>query len=109
VGSVIDAGIASGANQLAGLVFDLRDDLAYRKQALQLAAQEARSKAEALASALNLQLGEVLEIREEGGPAAYPVERRFAAPAAAGTPIQPGQVQVNAGISVRFRLMGPSR
>ncbi|MGE5256789.1 MAG: SIMPL domain-containing protein [Hyphomicrobiales bacterium] len=109
VGSVIDAGIASGANQLAGLVFDLRDDLPYRKQALQLAAQEARSKAEALATALNLQLGDVLEVREEGGPAVYPVERRFAAPAAAGTPIQPGQVQVNAAVSVRFRLMGPSK
>lgn len=109
VGSVIDAGIAAGANQLAGLVFDIRDDLKYRKQALQLAAQEARSKAEALASALNLQMGEVLEIREEGGPAVYPVERRFAAPAAAGTPIQPGQVQVNASVSVRFKLVSPSK
>jgi len=109
VGIVIDAGIAAGANQLAGLVFDIRDDLKYRRQALQLAAQEARSKAEALASALNLQLGEVLEIREEGGPAVYPVERRFAAPAAAGTPVQPGQVQVNAGVSVRFKLVSPSK
>lgn len=109
VGGVIDAGIAAGANQLSGLAFDLRDDLKHRKQALQLAAQEARTKAEAMASALNLQLGEVLEIREEGGPALHPAERRFAAPAAAGTPIQPGQVQVAASVSVRFRLMGPSK
>lgn len=109
VGGVIDAGIAAGANQLSGLAFDLRDDLKHRKQALQLAAQEARSKAEAIASALNLQLGEVLEIREEGGPAVHPVERRFAASAAAGTPIQPGQVQVSASVSVRFRLVGPSK
>jgi uncharacterized protein YggE len=109
VGGVIDAGIAAGANQLNNLSFDLRDDLKYRKQALQLAAQEARSKAEAIASALNLQLGEVLEIREEGGPAVYPVERRFAASAAAGTPIQPGQVQVNASVSVRFKLVSPSK
>lgn len=106
VGAVIDAGIGAGANQLSSLSFDLRDDLKFRKQALQLAAQEARAKAEAIASALNLQLGEVIEVREEGGQPTYPVERRFAAPAAAATPVQPGQVQVNAGVTVRFRL-GP--
>jgi len=109
VGGVIDAGIAAGANQLNGLAFDLRDDLKHREQALQLAAREARSKAEALAAALNLQLGEVLEIREESGPASYPVERRLAAPSAAGTPIQPGQVHVSAGVQVRFRLIGPQK
>jgi hypothetical protein len=109
VGGVIDAAIAAGANQLNGLSFDLRDDLKQRKQALQLAAQEARSKAEAVAAGLNLQLGEVLEIREEGSPAAYPAERRFAASSAAGTPIQPGQVQVSAGVLVRFRLVGPQK
>jgi hypothetical protein len=109
VGGVIDAGIAAGANQLNSLAFDLRDDLKYRKQALQLAAQEARIKAEAIASALNLQLGEVLEIREEGAPAHYPVERRMTAPSAAGTPIQPGQVQVNASVNLRLRLIGPQK
>jgi uncharacterized protein len=109
VGGVIDAGIAAGANQLNSLAFDLRDDLKYRKQALQLAAQEARTKAEAIASALSLQLGEVLEIREEGAPAVYPVERRMAAPSAAGTPIQPGQVQVSASVNLRLRLIGPQK
>ena len=109
VGGVIDAGIAAGANQLNGLTFDLREDLKYREQALQLAVREARSKAEAIAAGLNLQLGEVIEIREESGPASYPVERRLAAPSAAGTPIQPGQVQVSAGVQVRFRLAGPQK
>jgi hypothetical protein len=107
VGAVIDAGITAGANQLNSLSFDLRDDLKFRKQALQLAAQEARAKAEAIASALNLQLGEVIEVREEAGPPTYPAERRFAAPAAAATPVQPGQVQVSAAVTVRFRLAGP--
>ncbi len=109
VGAVIDAGIAAGANQLSSLTFDLRDDLTYREQALQLAAREARRKAEAIAAALSLQVGEVIEIREEGAPASYPMERRLAAPSAAGTPIQPGQVQVSAGVQVRFRLAGPPK
>jgi uncharacterized protein YggE len=33
----------------------------------------------------------------------------MAAPAAAGTPIQPGQVQVSASVQVRFRLVGPQK
>ncbi len=105
VGTVIDAGIAAGANQLSSLSFQLKDDLAFRQKVLRLAAQEARVKAETIASALNLQLGEVLEVREDGAQTSYPVERRFAAPAAAGTPIQPGQIQVSAAVTIRFRLI----
>ena len=108
-GAVIDAGIGAGANQVNSLSFDLRDDLTLRKQALQLAAQEARAKAEAIASALNLQLGEVIEVSEEGGQPPHPAERRFAVSAAADTPVQPGQVQVSAGVNVRFRLAGPQK
>ena len=107
VGAVIDAAIAAGANSLGGLAFDLRDDLSYRRQALQMAVQEARAKAEAIAAGLSLHLGEVLDIREEGAHQPYPVERRFASAAAAATPIQPGQVQVGAAVTVRFRLVAP--
>ncbi|MCU0559432.1 MAG: SIMPL domain-containing protein [Desulfobacterales bacterium] len=106
VGAVIDAGIAAGANQLSHLSFELREDLPQRQQALKLAAREARVKAEAIAAALELKLGEVLDVREDGAQASYPVERRFSAPAAAGTPIQPGQVLVSAAVTIRYRL-GP--
>jgi hypothetical protein len=109
VGAVIDAGIAAGANQLYGLSFDLRDDLKPRQQALQLAVQEARSKAEAIAASLGQALGEVIDVREDGAPGAAPMERRMAAPAAAGTLIQPGQVQVSAGVQVRYRLADPKQ
>jgi uncharacterized protein YggE len=107
VGSVIDAGITAGANQLASLSFELRDDGKYRQQALKLAVQEARVKAEAIAAAMSLQLGEIVEIREEGARMSYPAERKYAAPASAGTPIQPGQIEVSAGVSIRFKLNPP--
>jgi uncharacterized protein YggE len=107
VGSVIDAGITAGANQLANLSFELRDDGKYRQQALKLAAQEARVKAEAIAAAMNLQLGEVVEIREEGARMPYSNERKYAAPASAATQIQPGQIEVSAGVSIRFKLNPP--
>jgi uncharacterized protein YggE len=107
VGSVIDAGITAGANQLANLSFELRDDGKYRQEALKLATQEARVKAAAIAAAMDLQLGEVVEIREEGARMPYPTERKYAAPASAGTPIQPGQIEVSAGVSIRFKLNPP--
>ena len=107
VGNVIDAGITAGANQLASLSFELRDDAKYRQEALKLATHEARVKAEAIAAAMNLQLGEVVEIREEGARPPYPAERKYAAPASAGTPIQPGQIEVSAGVSIRFKLNPP--
>lgn len=109
VGSVIDAGISAGANQLAGLSFELKDDLTYRQQALKIACHEARTNAEAIAAALALKLGDILEVREDGAPVHYPSERRFAAPAAAGaTPVQPGQVQVTGAVTVRFKVL-PSK
>jgi uncharacterized protein YggE len=107
VGSVIDAGITAGANQLASLSFELRDEGKYRQEALKHAAQEARVKAEAIAAAMNLQLGEVVEIREEGARMPYSTERKYAAPASAGTPIQPGQIEVSAAVSIRFKLNPP--
>jgi hypothetical protein len=107
IGSVIDAGITAGANQLANLSFELRDDGKYRREALKLATQEARAKAEAIAAAMGLQVGEIVEIREEGARMPYPTERKYAAPASAGTPIQPGQIEVNAGVSIRFKLNPP--
>jgi len=107
VGSVIDAGITAGANQLANLSFELRDDSKYRQEALKLAAQEARVKAETIAAAMSLQLGEVVEIREEGARMPYPAERKYAATASSGTPVQPGQIEVSAGVSIRFKLYPP--
>lgn len=109
-GAVIDAAIAAGANSLGALAFDVKDELPYRRQALLLAVQDARAKAEAVAAGLKRELGEVIEVREEGAHAPYPAERRLAAaPAAAGTPIQPGQVQVGAGVTVRYALGAPQK
>ena len=58
-------------------------------------------------AAMNLQLGEVVEIREEGMRMPYSTEHKYAAPASTGTPIQPGQIEVSAGVSIRFKLNPP--
>jgi len=109
VGPVIDAGLKAGANQLEGVQFGLRNELPSRQQALKQAVSEARGKAEAMAEALRVNLGDVLEVSE--GPSISP---RFEAPlsgrvfaaaqADVATPVSPGQLDVTATVTIRYRI-----
>jgi hypothetical protein len=108
VGPVVDAGLGAGANQVEGVSFGLRSDLAARQQALREAAAEARKKAEAMAEALGVELVELLEAAEGGVRVMTP---RFAlareslqAADMAATPVAPGQIAVDASVSLTFRI-----
>jgi len=107
VGSVIDAGLTAGANQLEGVHFSLKNDLPSREQALRQAAAEARRKADAIADALGVRVVGILEVTE-GGVSIYPVRDAAAAMAertlAAPTPVSPGQIEVRASVVVRYRI-----
>jgi uncharacterized protein YggE len=106
VGAVIDAGLKAGANQLEGVSFGLRNDLSSRQQALKQAVEEARSKAEVMADALRVGLGEVLEV-SEGGVSILPREPlngRALAAVAAPAPVSPGEIEVRASVTVRYRI-----
>ena len=108
IGPVIDAGLKAGANQLEGVQFGLRNDLPSREQALKQAVMEARSKAQVMADALNVRLGDVLEVSEGGISVVprgdfIPLSGR-AELAAAPTPVSPGQIEVHANITIRYRI-----
>jgi uncharacterized protein len=106
VGAVIDAGLKAGANQLEGVQFGLRNDLPAREQALKEAVNEARSKAQVMANALNVNLAEVLEATE-GGVSIVPASEGAVAgrlALAAETPVSPGQIQVHANVTIRYRI-----
>src|SRR5262245_7068859 len=107
VGPVIDAGLKAGANQLEGVQFGLRNDLPSRQQALKQAVEEARSKAMTMADALRVNLAEVLEASEGGVSIIADRVELLAARAmavAAETPVSPGQIQVNATVTIRYRI-----
>jgi uncharacterized protein YggE len=105
-GTVVDAAVAAGANQVYGpsLVREDRDEL-YR-QALDAAVAEARAKAQTLAEAGGASVGQVVKIVE--GAAAQPpmplYERAVAADAAGSTPIQPGTEKIEATVTVTYAL-----
>jgi len=105
VGGVVDAGLKAGANQVEGIQFGLRNDLASRGEALKRAVQEARTKAQIMADALGVNIVEVLEANE-GGVSVVPFAeagmQRLAV--AAETPVSPGQIQVQANVVIRYRI-----
>ncbi|MFL6264251.1 MAG: SIMPL domain-containing protein [Thermoanaerobaculia bacterium] len=109
VGPVIDAGLTSGANNLDGVDFGLRNDGAARATALTEAVASARLKAEALARALRVRLVEILEVAEGGvsvSPPPSPFRGRMALAAEAlpATPVSAGQVGVEASVTIRWRI-----
>jgi uncharacterized protein YggE len=107
VGNVIDAGLKAGANQLEGVQFRLKNELPAREQALKEAVQEARGKAQAMADALRVSLAEVIEA-SEGGVSVVPRMQSFAvggaAPAQAATPVSPGEIEIRANVTIRYRI-----
>jgi len=108
VGQVIDTAMAAGANTIHRLQFSLKNKDTVVAQALRQAAMEAKSKAEALASALGLKILRVLSVSEQG-PIAVPIMERMIAraeSAAAQTPIEPGTIEVRATVALTAEV-GP--
>jgi uncharacterized protein YggE len=106
LGKVIDGGLAAGANRVEGISFDLKDDSRQRRQALGLAARDAQAKAESIAVALGVKLGRVRSVAEGGvnllrprldGVTAYAAAREAVA-------IQPGQLQIDASLTVTYDI-----
>jgi uncharacterized protein YggE len=108
VGKVIDAGLTAGANRLEGVSFGLKNDLPQRRAALTSAVEEARAKAQTMARALDISLGNVREV-VEGGVHIFRQERFAAARGmmaadAMQTPVEPGEVRVQASVTIHYDL-----
>lgn len=107
VGRVIDATVAAGGNTVNGVYFSYQNPDAQMDAARRNAIQEARRRAEIYASALNMHVTRVVAVSEGGGyspPVPMPMMRMAAQADAAPTPVEPGQVETTANVSVTFEL-----
>ena len=104
IGRVIDAAIQAGANRVDSLRMGLKEDDAVRAQALRLAGQKARAKAEAIAAGLGVRLGPVVSAVE--GYQVQPVSNvdRGAAVAVT-TPVEPGTLDVRAAVTLELEVV----
>jgi uncharacterized protein len=106
IGPAIDAALKSGSNEIQGVRFGLRNDLAARQQALKQAVIEASQKAETIAEAARVQLGTPLEISENGVSFLPQAEggMMMARAAMASTPISAGELNIHASVTIRYRI-----
>jgi uncharacterized protein YggE len=103
LGRIIDAATKSGANNVAGISFTLKDDTAVRAAALREATVKARANAEVIARALNVQIVGVLEAEPSEAPAIRPLMmpmKAFSMREAPATPIESGTLDVSATVTV---------
>lgn len=105
-GDVIDAATNAGATNLNGITFGLKDPKKARAAALKDAVADAKSKADALAEALRVNITDILEVNEGGSnPNPYPMQfKTMALESRAGAPIEAGQVEVGASVTIKYRF-----
>ena len=108
LGKVIDAATSTGANNINGISFMLRDDTAVRAEALSQAAEKARGNAEILAKALGVKSVGVLQAEPTEAPvrplfkAAMPMAT--AAMERVQTPVEAGNLEVRATVTVTLEI-----
>ncbi|MEO3947333.1 SIMPL domain-containing protein [Gorillibacterium sp. CAU 1737] len=108
VGNLLDAVTAAGANNIGNASFSVEDPSKLEAQVLEKAVANADVKAAAIAKAAKRTLGVVLSVTEQANsstPYYYAMEKAQATAAGdAATSVQPGEVQVNAQVSVTYEM-----
>lgn len=109
VGAVIDRAVTLGVNQGGDIVFGNDDPKPALQQARRLAVEDARARAEVLASAAGAGLGGLVEIveRNEAGEPPRPMERAYSMDAAAGAvPVEAGETVYRVEVRVTWGVSG---
>lgn len=104
-GELVAAGVAAGATSTRGPRFFASDREAAYRAALVEAMQQAKGKAELLASAAGATLGPAITIVESGGVTPVSAPQKGAAEDAPAPPVEPGASTVQATVEATFGLL----
>ena len=103
-GEVLDLAVQAGATSVSTVRFDLKDRRAAEQEALRLAVEDARARADAAAAGIGRSIDRVLRIEESRVPSAPPrplmASMARAAEADVSTPIDPGTIEIRADVVV---------
>ena len=102
-GAILDAAVADGANTLNGMIFGLADPEPAYNEARKEAVADARAKAELLAMAAGVKLGQVVSI-SDAGAMTDPAPMYRDAVAAAPVPVQGGELGLIANVAVTWQI-----
>ncbi len=110
VATVIEEALTAGANHFQGLEWAMRDEQPARLSALKFAAAKAREKATALSETLNVKLVRLVTVNEAGHvirPMPYAgLSMREMAPASVAPPVSPGEMKVEATVTLIYEIKG---
>ena len=108
LGEVLDALVASGANQVNGPSFEIDEPEAVYDEARRAALEKARQRAQMYAKSLDLKVRRIVSISEGGGfQPPQPMMRMAKAEAfdaAGASPVSPGETTLTANLDVVFEL-----
>lgn len=108
VGSVLDAAISAGANNVGGVRFGIRDDEKLSNEALADAVKDARAKADLVAAGLGLKVTGVESVSVESTGVGGGVVREYAVQAMkaadSSVPVEAGELTYTAYVRVTFKF-----
>lgn len=104
IGVIIDTAVENGANRISSIQFNIDNADAYYQQALSLALHNAQMKAKTIAETMHLPLQpQPIEIVEELERAPVLYRSMAMADSNISTPIEQGQIAINATVRVKFQ------
>jgi uncharacterized protein YggE len=110
VGPVIDAALARGANGVQDISFDASNTDEPRQHALAQATASARGDATAIATSMGGTLGRLVSVTMQGQFRPMQLSQvnvAFRARSGAPTPINPGEITVEASVTGRWQFVAP--
>jgi len=104
-GDVLDAAVGSGATNVSGVRFDLKDRTAAEREALRDAVADARRRADSAAAGAGMKVDRVLRIEEHRSMSPEPrpmmmARQSMVADAAGAPPMVPGEIEVRVSVTL---------
>lgn len=107
LGSLLDSAVGTGANTTNGLTFTVAEPRRLEDEARALAVRDARARAELLAEAAGVTLGQVVTISEAGvAMPPSPLMRAAAMEQSMAVPVATGEVEYRVSVDVVFDISG---
>jgi uncharacterized protein YggE len=108
IGDVLSEAVAAGANNIHGIQFDVSDREAAYAQAMELAVENARSRAEVLAGAGEVEIKDVHTLSSYiGGGMIFGGGRNMSfdmVESAASVPVSPGEMEIVVDVTVVYEI-----
>ncbi|MCB9994348.1 MAG: SIMPL domain-containing protein [Hyphomicrobiaceae bacterium] len=104
LGSMIDAFVSVGANQINDISFGTDDTTALYDEARRAAVTDALAKAQLYADAAHVTLGPIVSITESGGPVPYVADMAMMRVAAEAVPMASGELTISSSVNITWAL-----